>query len=489
MIVLYNTLTRKKEEFKPINEDRVNMYVCGPTVYDVPHIGHARSAFIFDMIRRYFEYFGYEVCFVRNVTDVDDKIINKAKTELEELGGEVSSNRLKQRVREVAERYLDVYHRQMDILGIKSPVLEPKATENISKMIDFIEILIKKGYAYVSDGSVYFSIEKFPDYGKLSNQDMEQMLCAVRIDSDRGKKHDLDFVLWKEVKPFEPSWESPWGRGRPGWHIECSVMSTDLLGQQFDIHGGGLDLIFPHHENEIAQAEAATEKTFARYWIHNGLLFVNGEKMSKSLGNFITISDFFNTYDDPDLLKLAFLHSHYRSAMNYNDDKLKESRRSKERIMIFIDKTDRLYKENSNEKEPPLAIIKRAQELSDNFNQKFNKAMDDDFNTPVVLSVIFEAVKTGNDLMLESGIDKAGRVLLANTIKNFILKISGIIGLSLRNSDMEDSFKMEIDKMVELRQRAREEKSFAEADRLRKAISDKGVIVEDTPEGPIWRRK
>ena len=490
MITLYNTLSRKKEEFTSLSKNKVNMYVCGPTVYDVPHIGHARSAFIFDFIRRYLEYSGFEVCFVRNVTDVDDKIINKAKMELEALGGNISSTRLKERAKDVAERYLDIYHKQMDVLGIKPPGIEPKATENIEKMIDFINVLISKGFAYVSGSSVYFNIEKFKDYGKLSNQNIEQMMCGVRIGDDKNKKHDLDFVLWKEAKPFEPFWNSPWGEGRPGWHIECSVMSTDILGHQFDIHGGGLDLIFPHHENEIAQAEAATDKPFAKYWIHNGLLFVNGEKMSKSLGNFITISDFLDKYDDPDLLKLAFLYSHYRSAMNYSYDKLEEARRSKERIMIFMDKVERLYKEKTDKsilKDPE--VISCIQEVTDTLSEKFIEAMDDDFNTPVVLSVIFEAVKIGNDYLLDKKRDLAEKIYFVNAIKNFILRTAHILGLSLRKIDIEVNFKLEIDRLVSLREKVRKEKNFTESDRLRKALIEKGVIVEDTPEGPIWRKK
>jgi cysteinyl-tRNA synthetase len=318
---------------------------------------------------------------------------------------------------------------------------------------------------------------------------MEQMMCGARIDTDRNKKHALDFVLWKEAKPFEPSWKSPWGEGRPGWHIECSVMSTDLLGPQFDIHGGGLDLIFPHHENEIAQAEAVTGKTFAKYWIHNGLLFVNGEKMSKSLGNFITISDFLSDYNNPDLLKLAFLHSHYRSAMNYSDEKLEEARRARERIMIFMNKTDRLCKENSVNAKLTPEIINRGQDVADSLSEKFKMAMDDDFNTPVALSVLFEAVKTGNDYLLDGNMSFPEKVFLVNAVKNFILKVANVLGLSLRNAEVEEDFRAEVKRMLGLREKAREQKNFSEADRLRDALAGKGVVIEDTPEGPVWRKK
>ncbi|MBU0682767.1 MAG: cysteine--tRNA ligase, partial [Candidatus Omnitrophica bacterium] len=348
MITIYNTLTRRKEEFKPLEEGKVRMYVCGPTVYDVPHIGHARSSYIFDWIRRYLEYSGFRVCYVRNVTDIDDKIIKKAAGELKKrkiTGTDV----LCRKVKEVADYYLEIYHSQMSEMGINGPDLEPKATENISQMIEFISVLIEKGCAYEVEGNVYFSVENFAGYGKLSNRDKEQMMSAVRIDLDKRKKYPLDFALWKSVKKDEPFWESPWGKGRPGWHIECSVMSTSIFGAHFDIHGGGLDLIFPHHENEIAQAEAATGKDFANYWIHNGLLTVENEKMAKSLGNYITITDFLKKYKDPDFLKIAFLNSHYRSPMDYSDERMEESRRVKERIVVFFDKVNKLQSRCSGE--------------------------------------------------------------------------------------------------------------------------------------------
>ncbi len=489
MITIYNTLTRKKEEFRPIERDNVRMYVCGPTVYDVPHIGHARSAYVFDIIRRYLEYAGFEVLFVRNVTDVDDKIIKKATEELTEIGENASSGRLKERVSEVAVRYLDIYHQQMDVLGIKPPVVEPKATEAIDQMIMFIKTLIDKGFAYVAGGDVYFSVESFPDYGKLSKQDKDEMMHGVRIDVDEKKRHPLDFALWKEAKPYEPSWESPWGDGRPGWHIECSVMSTNLLGAQFDIHGGGLDLIFPHHENEIAQAEAATGRDFANYWIHNGLLSVGGEKMSKSLGNYITISDFLERHKDPDLLKLAFLNSHYRSPMDYTDAKIEEAKRSKERVMIFFGKVDRLMKETAGKKAPRDAdILQKAQETVNGLQEKFDEAMNDDFNTPMALSVLFEAVRTGNDSLADEGLDAGGKAYLAGAVKNYILRFADILGLSLRPVQVEEEDTDQIERLVAERETARKEKDYDGADRIRGRLADMGVVVEDTPEGPVWRR-
>ena len=468
------------------------MYVCGPTVYDVPHIGHARSAYVFDVIRRHLVHSGYDVFFVRNVTDVDDKIIKKAAEELKEINGEVMSWQLRERVTEVATRYLGVYHRQMDILGIIPPTREPRATENIGRMIEFIKSLIEKGYAYAAGGDVYFEVEKFAPYGKLSKQNKDEMMHGVRIEPDSKKKSALDFALWKQAKEGEPAWKSPWGEGRPGWHIECSAMSTDLLGENFDIHGGGLDLVFPHHENEVAQAEAATGKPFANYWIHNGLLFVNGVKMSKSLGNFITIEDFLKKHKDPDLIKLIFIASHYRSPMDYTDGKIEEARHAKERIMIFLDRADRLLN-------GPLALAKGTtpEELGSahkvvasvlELKAKFDAAMDDDFNTPTALSVIFDAVHAGNDLLSDGKNNETEKVCAAGAVKNLILKCADILGLALKPVKPDEEETLEIKSLVEERERARRNKDFAESDRIRKLLASKGIVVEDTPGGSVWRK-
>ena len=471
MITLYNTLTRTKEDFLPLEKGKVSMYVCGPTVYDVPHIGHARSAYVFDVIRKHLEATGLEVTFVRNVTDIDDKIINKAKQELEDTSEGVS---LKEKVKEVAVRYLDIYHEELGLFGIKEPTAEPKATESIQGMIKFISTLIDKEFAYQAGGCVYFSVERFPGYGKLSNRDLEDLIHGVRIDVDENKRHPLDFALWKEAKEDEPSWESPWGEGRPGWHIECSVMSTRLLGNQFDIHGGGLDLVFPHHENEIAQAEAATGKPFANYWVHNGLLTVNGEKMSKSLGNYITVKDCLRKHPDPDLLKMSFLTSHYRSPMDYSDDKMEEARRAKERILIFLDKVERL-----EEKASPREDTEEVK----SFDEKFLEAMNDDFNTPLAVSVIFEAVKKGNDILSEG--KDLSRVL---AIKDFIRRSAHLLGLELKSEEVTGDLEKEIEELVARREKARSDKDYTEADRVRDALLAKGIVVEDTPEGPVWRK-
>ena len=488
MIRIYNTLTRKKEEFTPLEEGKIKMYVCGPTVYDVPHIGHARSAFSFDVIRRYFEYAGFQVHFVRNVTDIDDKIINKAVSELEEMGTNISGSALKTRADDVAVRYLDEYHHELDILGIKPPTVEPKATENIKQMFEFIQILIDKGFAYASGGDVYFSVEKFSGYGKLSNRNKDEMLHGVRVDVDEKKKYPLDFALWKEAKENEPFWESPWGDGRPGWHIECSVMSTNILGNRFDIHGGGLDLIFPHHENEIAQAEAATGETFANYWIHNGLLSVNGEKMSKSLGNYITISDFRTKYSDSDLLKIAFLSSHYRSPMDYSDEKMDEAHRTKERIMIFFDKVEKLEGDGDAKKDIDPSVLPGTQATINNLRIKFNEAMDDDFNTPSAMAVVFEAVKAGNECLADEDVPKADKLYITYAIKNYIVRMADVLGLSLTPAQIEADEQDEIEKLVAEREKARKSKDFNRSDEIRDVLLEKCIVVEDTPEGPVWRK-
>ena len=485
-MIIYNTLSREKEEFASLEKDKIKMYVCGPTVYDVPHIGHARSSYIFDMIRRYLEYAGNDVCFVRNVTDVDDKIINKALGELEKAQADNGQDVLCGKVKEVATRYLEDYHKEMDNLGLLRPTIEPKATENIGEMIKFIETLIEKGYAYDVDGDVYFSVDKFAEYGKLSNQNKDEIMHAVRIDPDPKKKHPLDFALWKEAKSGEPFWDSPWGAGRPGWHIECSVMSTNIFGPSFDIHGGGLDLIFPHHENEIAQAEAATGSTFARYWIHNGLLTVNGEKMSKSLGNYITIGDFVAKHGDVELLKLAFLNSHYRSPMDYSDAKMEETGKARERIINFIDKTNKLDEES-------LEAGEVGQKESDgeivSLKKKFEEAMEDDFNTPQAMSVIFDAVHKGNVYLSDEDMNPEDKEYKTRALKDFILKFCNILGLSMKVEDVSEEEVMRIEELIKERNDARGAKDYARADKVRDELLAMGITIEDTPEGTTWRKK
>jgi len=459
-VQIYNTLTRKKEEFIPIKPGHVGMYVCGPTVYDQPHIGHVRSAYTFDIIRRYMEYRGLKVKFVRNVTDVDDKIINKAK---EEYPGED----LKFAAKKVSIKYLDSYHDYMNSLGIKPPDKEPKATEYIPKMIKFIEGLINCGAAYESEGDVYFDIKKAKDYGKLSHQNLDMMEAGARIAPGEKKRGPLDFALWKKAKENEPSWPSPWGQGRPGWHIECSVMSSDILGDEFDIHGGGIDLVFPHHENEIAQSEGAGKK-FARYWIHNGLLTINSEKMAKSLGNFITIKDFLEKYNSADFLKLFFLSTHYSHPIDYTDEKINEAAESLDRIVRFMEKGARHQKKGARH------LFKQIEEI----NSRFLEAMDDDFNTPKGLACIFELVNIAN-----KNIEDKEFVYSASAALKELLDIFGITIGAKVNKDKE------IESMVSQRNEARKNKDYALSDKIRKELEEKGVILEDTKEGTAWRRK
>ncbi|OGW71918.1 MAG: cysteine--tRNA ligase [Omnitrophica bacterium GWA2_41_15] len=466
-IKIYNTLTRRKEEFKPLKEGNVGIYVCGPTVYDAPHIGHARSAYAFDVIRRYFIYKDYKVEFVRNVTDVDDKIINKAK---EEFKGED----LNVAVKSVSDKYLKVYHDYMEKLGIMQPDVEPKATEYIEKMGNFIKILIERGVAYASGGDVYFNVRKANGYGKLSNQSFEMLESGARIAQGENKKDPLDFALWKSVKSDEPSWPSPWGNGRPGWHIECSVMSSDILGDEFDIHGGGIDLVFPHHENEAAQSEGAGKK-FARYWIHNGLLTINKEKMSKSLGNFITIEDILAKYP-ADVLKILFLQTHYSHPVDFSWEKMDEAKRAYERIDILMKKLKDIKEEITSDKD------------IDGYRLKFEEVMDDDFNTAQALGIIFEIVT-----FINKNIENEKQAGYAKKTLIDLGKVLGLFEGLTRHYSMEFSETIALTESVNLliknRNKAREKKDFKEADRIRKELEEKGVILEDTKNGTTWRIK
>ncbi len=463
-IKIHNTLTGKKEEFKPIKKDRVGMYVCGPTVYDDPHIGHARSAYIFDVIRRYFKYKKIKVKFVRNVTDVDDKIINKAKEEFK--GEDISSAAEK-----VSDKYLKSYHKYMDSLGIGRPDKEPKATRYIKKMKDFIALLIKCGVAYESDGDVYFDVRKARDYGKLSNQGLEMLESGARISPGENKKDPLDFALWKKAKAGEVSWPSPWGPGRPGWHIECSVMSSDILGDEFDIHGGGMDLIFPHHENEIAQSEGAGKK-FARYWIHNGLLTINKEKMAKSLGNFVTIEEVLAKYP-ADALKILFLQAHYSSPVDFSWDKMEEAKKAYARIDIFRGKLKKMK------------LPKGDTENTCEFDKEFEEAMDDDFNTPKALAVLFDMVNKVNKMI--DAKDKAGRSVL-KVAMDALERMSDVFGFAFEQKKFLIS-EQEIKKMIEMRNEARRNKDFKKADKIREDLDRSGIILEDQKDSTTWRAK
>ncbi len=489
---IYNSLSRTKEEFKPIRADEVGMYVCGPTVYDEPHIGHARSAYIFDVIRRYFQYKKYKVTFIRNVTDVDDKIIDKARKGLAKGGGPAPS--LEDACREVAEKYLGAYHMDMDALGISRPDKEPRATEYIKKMIVFIKGLIDSGKAYESGGDVYFDIKKARGYGKLSNQNLNKMESGARISPGEKKKDALDFALWKAAKEGEPSWSSEWGPGRPGWHIECSVMSSDILGDEFDIHGGGIDLIFPHHENEIAQSEGAG-KAFARCWIHNGLLTINNEKMAKSLGNYITIKDFIARHKDADLLKLLFLSTHYRHPVDYTGEKIEEMKKVKERIDIFLRSVNEALEkfEGTYKTKPAIELQEYFITSLEDINiqkENFEKAMDDDFNAPQAMAEIFNIIHSGNLVKMsfnDCDNDRIRYVKLKRA-RDIVSNLINIFGLF--SHEQGKTLQPTEERLINDRNHFRNIKDYTKADELRRILlNDYGIILEDTKDGTKSRRK
>ena len=459
-IQIYNSLTKKKEDLIPLDGKTIKMYSCGVTVYDKCHIGHARSLCIFDMIRRYLAYRNYDVHFVRNITDVDDKIINKGK----ELG--ISFE-------DVVAENIELYENDLQNLGVQKADSEPRATQYIEKIIVFIKKLIDKGFAYESQGDVYYSVRKFKEYGRLSGQSIDQMIEATRIDQD-PKKHDpLDFALWKRVKGQEKCWKSPWGDGRPGWHIECSCMSLHELDcETLDIHAGGRDLIFPHHENEIAQSQALTGKLFAKYWIHHGLLTINGHKMAKSTGNFITLDKILEKYPS-DILKLFFLQSHYTSPVDFSWEKMEEVKRAYERISILLNKLDGCNTD-SPDGEVAEGIVKRRQE--------FQNDMDDDFNTPKALSVIYDLVNECNKA-LDRKIQKGNS--LGSEISGFIKEVFAIFGIDF---DQGVSLSVEEQSFLDQRVEARKEKNFEKSDELRDLLKERGLLVEDTKDGQVWRR-
>lgn len=471
-IILYNTMTSKKEEFKPIVEGKVGMYVCGVTVYDYTHIGHGRSSVAFDVIRRFFEYKGYDVTFVKNFTDVDDKIINRAN-ENHELWSELS------------ERFIKEHDADMDSLYIKRPTYTPMATKYIEKMIDYCERLIEKGNAYAVDGDVYFRVNSFKEYGRLSGRNLEDMIAGARVDVNDKKENPLDFALWKAAKPDEPSWKSPWGQGRPGWHIECSVMSEAILGSNIDIHGGGQDLIFPHHENEIAQSEVISCSTFANYWIHNGFVNINKEKMSKSLNNFFTIRDILKICH-PEALRLLFLMTHYRQPLEYSEDKLKEASSALHRIYIFLDEAAHLTgsKKGKNLKQ-------EIGDMKSHFIKEFEESMNDDFNTPKAVAAIFEIVRMGNTIIAGKPDTESAEHLkeVSSYIFDIVSKVLGII-----NHSADEWYKsnlkipvQEVEALILKRAEARKNKDFALADSVRAELTEKGIEIIDTLDGTRFR--
>lgn len=459
---ILNTLTRRKEEFVPINEGKVGIYVCGPTVYDYIHIGNARPMIVFDTLRRYLEYKGYDVNYVSNFTDVDDKIIKRANEE----GVDASV---------ISERYIAEVKKDMAALNVREATTHPKATEEIPDMIEMVKTLIEKGYAYEVNGTVYFRTRKFKDYGKLSKKNIDDLRSGNRdllVSGVDEKEDPLDFVLWKPKKEGEPSWPSPWGDGRPGWHLECSVMSKKYIGDVIDIHAGGEDLVFPHHENEIAQSEAANGTEFARYWMHNGFLKINNEKMSKSLGNFFTVREIAEKYP-LQVIRFFMLSAHYRSPLNFSADLVEASKNGLERILTAV---DRLKSISGTEGEVDKAV---ADEM-DAFVKKYEAAMDDDLNTADAISVIFELVKYANVNVTEES-TKATVELVLNTVT----KLCDILGIITEKKEILDS---DIEALIEERQAARKAKNFARADEIRDQLSDMGIILEDTREGVKWKR-
>jgi len=474
-LYIYNTLSRKKEEFVPLKPGKIGIYVCGITAYDYCHMGHARSGIVFDTIVKYLRYLGYDVLFVRNFTDVDDKIINRAKKE-----GKSAS--------EIAEYFIKAFYEDMETLGVAKADIEPRATRHIAEMIALIKRLLNKGYAYEVNGNVYFSVECFPHYGKLSGRSLDEMLAGARVEVDPQKKHPLDFALWKRAKPGEPWWESPWGKGRPGWHLECSAMSMKYLGETFDIHGGGQDLIFPHHENEIAQSEAATGKQFVRYWIHHGFLMVNKEKMSKSLGNFFTIREVTTSFH-PEAIRLFFLTHHYRSPIDFSEQALKEATSALEKIYLSLKRAQEIAGKTEDFNPEHFKDEPFYQELI-KIEEKIKEAMNDDFNTALALSHFFNSIKILNVYIGEKSIRKDILIWAIKKIKEWgeIFGICQCAPTDFLTQGVSISVK-EIEKLIAKRAEARKRRDWATADAIREELKKAGIILEDTPKGTTWRVK
>ncbi|MEW9053414.1 MAG: cysteine--tRNA ligase [Neobacillus sp.] len=462
-IKLYNTLTRKKEDFVPLEEGKVKMYVCGPTVYNYIHIGNARPAIVFDTVRRYLEYRGYDVQYVSNFTDVDDKLIRAANT----LGEDVPT---------IADRFIHAYFEDVSALGCQKADVHPRVMENMDIIIEFIIQLIEKGYAYESEGDVYFRTRHFNDYGKLSHQSIDELRVGARIEVGEKKQDDLDFALWKAAKVGEIYWDSPWGIGRPGWHIECSAMAKKYLGETIDIHAGGQDLTFPHHENEIAQSEALTGKPFANYWMHNGYINIDNEKMSKSLGNFVLVHEIIKQHN-PQVLRFFMLSVHYRNPINYSEELLDSTRAAFERITTSYQNLKHRREASTNLTNNNQEWLEKIAALED----EFVKAMDDDFNTAKAISVIFDLSKLANYYLLE----KNTSVEVINTFTSQFEQLYQVLGLKLENEEMLDE---EIDALIEKRNQARKDRNFQLSDEIRDQLKEMNIILEDTPQGTRWKR-
>lgn len=458
-MLIYNTLTKQKEPFTPIVPNTVNIYVCGMTVYDYCHLGHARVMVVFDMVVRYFRTLGYQVTYVRNITDIDDKIIKRAH----ENGENIQS---------LTERFIQIMHEDADALGVLRPDHEPRATYFITEIINMIQHLIDKGYAYQADNSdVYYAINQFKEYGKLSGKRLEELRAGERVEVETAKQDPLDFVLWKAAKPDEPSWDSPWGQGRPGWHIECSAMSTCHLGNHFDIHGGGMDLQFPHHENEIAQSEGATGEPFVNLWMHNGFVRINEEKMSKSLGNFFTVREVLDRYA-PEVIRYFILASHYRSPLNYSDQQLDTAKQALDRLYTALRGFTLIQTPHADAK----------------YRERFHEVMQDDFNTPEALAILFELVREINRLRVENPVE-------ANGLANELYTLGGILGLLQTDPEkhfqqLEQGLSVEtIEQFIDERNIARKNKNWAESDRIRDVLKAQGIVLEDNAQGTTWRKE
>jgi len=473
-----NTLSGEKEEFTPIKEGEVKIYLCGPTVYDEPHIGHLRSAYDFDVIRKYFIFRGYEVLFLRNVTDIDDKIIQKAK--------QAKDKDSIKAVKDISDKYYNSYSSWMNKFGITPPDIEPWATEHIPQMQNLIQSLVKKGYAYESNGDVYFSVRKFENYGKLSKRTIDDMIAGARIEPGNAKKDPLDFALWKKSKQNEPYWNSPWGKGRPGWHIECSAMSMFYLGDNFDIHCGGRDLIFPHHENEIAQAEASTGKSFANYWLHNGMLTINGEKMAKSSGNFVTVEDVLKKHS-PDVVKLFFLSANYGSPMDFTWERLDEAKAVKERFDSFFARVKNM-KKTEEEFEGSWKNFDSYQKTVEGECEKFQQVMDDDFNTALALGCLNQLLVLGNSVYQDSGLSFPQKMILLIKIRNYLLKFGTIFSLFTDSNSLSQDYDLIIQSVVKIRELLRDSQQFELADKIRSILQDSGFMIEDGKKISSWRK-
>jgi cysteinyl-tRNA synthetase len=497
---IYNTLTGKKEDFVPLHDGKVNMYVCGVTVYDLSHIGHARSTVVFDTIFRYLRYRGYEVNYVRNYTDIDDKIIKRANDEGVDY-------------RTITDRYIREFDTDMASLGLEKPTVAPRATDHIPEMIQLVSTLVEKGFAYPGNGDVFFSVEKFKEYGKLSKRNLDEMQAGARVEIDEKKRNPLDFALWKASKPGEPFWESPWGKGRPGWHIECSVMSQKYLGDTFDIHGGGRDLIFPHHENEISQSEAATGKPFARYWIHNGFININKEKMSKSLGNILTIKEIVKAWH-PEVIRLFLISQHYRSPVDFSEESLSEAKAGLDRFYATL----YAVQEEAAKPAPGLSnrpsslrgegkggggsVLTEARQAIESFKAKVEEAMDDDFNTAQALGSFHELQTHLNSMLtLSKGRPTEEIIDLLKQGYEHFLKLGWIFGLfcddpkTYIDDQKQEGLKKlnlreeDILKRIEERNTARKEKNWKRADEVRNDLLAMGIVLEDTPSGTQWKLK